>query len=188
MITPEPFSGEQPWEDWINQFKTNVTINGWNNEQKLIWLKVQLMGRALLAFKKFPVTAHAMFKSAIVVLAGRFEAESKHFLYLVGFQSHCKKRTKSWVDFGEDPRIPVDKAYPMVEDDARQQLALQSYLSQLHIDQIAPKTIEAAVMKQLWSWSHIWYNIVYLVQLNYANGNNGIIAHPDGVTGDEEPT
>ena len=40
MITPEHFSGEQSWEDWIDQFKSIALINGWNDEQKLIWLKV----------------------------------------------------------------------------------------------------------------------------------------------------
>ena len=46
----------------------------------------------------------------------------------------------------------MDKAYPMLEDDARQQLALQRYLSQLCNHQVAfrvkqrkPKTIEASV-------------------------------------------
>ena len=71
VITPEPFSGEQPWEDWIDQFESITTINGWNDEQKLIWLKVRLTGRALLAYKKFPVTARTTFKNAVVVLAGR---------------------------------------------------------------------------------------------------------------------
>ena len=73
-------------------------------------------------------------------------------IYISQSLSRCKKRIESWADFGEDLRILVDKAYPILEDDARQQLALQRYLSQLHNDQIAfgvkqrkPRTIEAAV-------------------------------------------
>ena len=152
MITPEPFSGEQSWEDWINQFESIASINGWNDEQKLIWLKVRLTGRTLLAYKKFSATAHVSFKNAVVALAERFEPESRRDLYLAEFQSCRKKRTESWADFGEDLRVLVNKAYPMLEDDARQQLALQHYLSQLCNDQVAfgvkqrkPKTIEAAV-------------------------------------------
>ena len=53
VITTKPFSGKQPWEDWIDQFETIATINGWNNEQKLIWLKVQLTGRALWHSRSF---------------------------------------------------------------------------------------------------------------------------------------
>ena len=92
MITPEPFSGEQSWEDWIDQFESIASINGWNDEQKLIWLKVCL--KALLAYKRFSVTAHASFKNAVVALAERFEPESYiSQSYLTEFQSHCKKRT-----------------------------------------------------------------------------------------------
>ena len=119
VITPEPFLGEQPWEDLIDQLETIATINEWNDEQKLIWLKVQLTGRALLAYKKFPVMARTTFS--------RFDPESRQDLYLAEFQSRCKKRTESWVEFGEDLRILVNKVFPILEDDARQQLALQRY-------------------------------------------------------------
>ena len=80
VITAEPFSGEQSWEDWIDQFETIAAINGWNDERKLIWLKVRLTGRALLAYKKFPVTACTTFKNAVVALAGRFDPESRRDL------------------------------------------------------------------------------------------------------------
>ena len=92
VITPEPFSGEQSWEDWIDQFESIASINGWNDEQKLIWLKVRLTGSALLVYKKFSVTARASFKNAVVTLAERFEPESRRDLYLAEFQSRCKKK------------------------------------------------------------------------------------------------
>jgi len=28
VITPEVYSGEQPWENWIDQFESIATING----------------------------------------------------------------------------------------------------------------------------------------------------------------
>ena len=42
VITPEPFSRKWSWEDWIDQFETIPLINGWNDEQELILLKVRL--------------------------------------------------------------------------------------------------------------------------------------------------
>ena len=59
----------------------------------------------------------------------------------------------------------------MLEEDARQQLALQRYLSQLHDDQITFELNKGnlkllkQLLKQRWSWSHIWYSTVHLVQL-----------------------
>ena len=100
VIIPEVYSGEQPWEEWIDQFESIAAINGWDEEKKLVWLKVRLTGRALLAFKKFSVTTKE-----------HFEPQSKRDLYLAEFQVCCKKRTETWADYGEDLRILVDKAY-----------------------------------------------------------------------------
>ena len=62
VIVPECFSGEECYEDWIDQFESIAEINHWNDEQKLMWLKVRLTGRALMAYKKFPTTARDSFK------------------------------------------------------------------------------------------------------------------------------
>ena len=43
-------------------------------------------------------------------------------LYLTEFQVRCEKQTKTWPDYGKDLRILVDKAYPTLDNDAKQQL------------------------------------------------------------------
>ena len=156
VIVPECFTGEGSFEDWIDQFESIAEINHWNDGQKLMWLKVRLTGRALMAYKKFSVTARGSFKNAIKALQERFEPESRKDLYRAEFQTRCKGKTESWPEFGEDLRALVDRAYPSLDDEARQQLALQRYLSQLDNEQVAfsvkqgkPRTIEAAVSATL---------------------------------------
>ena len=53
-----------------------VKINHWNDEQRLMWLKACLTGRALIAFKNFSVTARNSQKSATIALHGHFEPDS----------------------------------------------------------------------------------------------------------------
>ena len=156
VIVLECFSGNGCYEDWIDQFESIAEINHWSDEQKLIWLKVCLTGRALMAYKKFPLTARGSFKNAVKALQERFKPESRRDLYLAEFQTRRKGKTESWPELGEDLRALVDKAYPTLDDEARQQLALQRYLSQLDNEQVAfsvkqrkPKTIEAAVSATL---------------------------------------
>jgi len=48
VITLEVYSGEQPWEDWIDQFESIAAINNWDKGQKLVWLKVCLAIAATL--------------------------------------------------------------------------------------------------------------------------------------------
>ena len=147
MIIPEVYSGEQPWEDWIDQFESIATI---------VSLKVRLTESALLAFKKFSVTTKASCKKVMVTMQEHFEPQSKQDLYLAEFQVHCKKHIETWADYGKDLRILVNKAYPTLDDNARQQLAFQRYLSQLQDEQVAfgvkqrtPKMIEVAVVATL---------------------------------------
>ena len=64
VIVSECFSGEECYEDWIDLFESIAEINHWNDRQMLMWLKVRLTGRALMAFKKFPTTARDSFKNA----------------------------------------------------------------------------------------------------------------------------
>ena len=73
----------------------------------------------------------------MVTMQEHFEPQSKQDLYLAEFQVHCKKHIETWADCGEDLRILVNKAYPTLDDNARQQLAFQRYLSQLQDEQVA---------------------------------------------------
>ena len=50
-------------------------------------------------------------------------------LYLAEVQAQHKEKAENWLEFGEDLRSLVDKAYPTLDDEALQQLALQRYLS-----------------------------------------------------------
>jgi len=105
-----------------------------------------------MAYKKFPVTVRALYKNARRALLERFEPESRWDLYLAESQMQYKAKTESWPEFGEDLRILVHKAYPALDDEARQQFTLQRYLLQLDNEQVPfgvkqrkPKTIEVAV-------------------------------------------
>ena len=68
VIVPKYFSGEECFEDWIDQFENIAEINHWDDGQKLMWLKVCLTRTALMAYKKFPTTAHGNFKKAVRAL------------------------------------------------------------------------------------------------------------------------
>ena len=95
VIVPEYFSGEESYKDWLDQFESIAEINHWNSEQKLMWLKVCLAWRALMAYKKFPTTALGSYKNAIKALQERFEPENHQDLYLVEFQVRHKGKMES---------------------------------------------------------------------------------------------
>ena len=69
----------------------------------------------------------------------------------------CKKHQgEDWGTFAEDLKTLIDKAYPELQDDAKEQLALTQYLRQLEQQQLAfsvrqkgPKSVDAAVSAML---------------------------------------
>ena len=83
----------------------------------------------------------------------RYEAE---------FQTRRKRKSEGWADFAEDLKLLADKAFPDLQEAARTQLAINSYLQQLSHPQVAfgvkqkrPKTIDEVVSATLEMESYI---------------------------------
>ena len=86
----------------------------------------------------------------------RFEPSSKQEVYKVEFENRRKRKTESWGDFGDKLLRLVDKAFPNLQFEGKEQLALSHYLSQLEPMQVSfgvkqrqPKTVHEAVSSTL---------------------------------------
>ena len=134
------------------RFENVASVNSWNAEVKLKWIKVCLARRAQKALQGLPEEARGSYENVKVALTQRFESASKRELYNVELQVRAKKHSERWADFAEDLRRLVDKAYPDLEANAREQLALSHYLSRLHNPQVGfavkqqrPRKLEKAI-------------------------------------------
>ena len=70
-------------------------------------------------------------------LRERFDPSSKRELYLAELLGRKKRRGEDWATFAEDLKTLVDKAYPELQDDAKEQMALTHYLGQFEQQQLA---------------------------------------------------
>ena len=151
-----PFSGDASWDQWIYHFESVAEVNTWDGAQKLKWLKVRMIGHAQKAFQHLPAEAQGDFERAKTSLRQRFEPESKKSHYEAEFQTRRRKKTEAWADFAEDLRTLTDKAYPELQQEARERLTLNAYLGQLDnprvafaVKQKSPKSLDAAVAAML---------------------------------------
>lgn len=126
LVTPEAFNGEGSWTEWYFHFKNVVEINDWNEDSQLKWLKVRLTGRAQTAFQRLPAATQTNFNDAVAALKERFEPKSQKTRYQAELQCRRKKKTESWADLAEDLRLLADKAYPNLDELARETLALNA--------------------------------------------------------------
>lgn len=79
-------------------------------------------------------------------------------LYMASLNSRARKCGEDWAVFGEDLKLLADKAYPDLQEEAREQFALNQFLAQLENPQVAfsvkqakPKTVDDLP----WKWSLI---------------------------------
>ena len=159
VVLPDSFTGEAGWDEWITHFENVADVNGWSAAQKLKWIKVCLTGRAQKAFQRLPEASRSDYKEAKKALKARFEPESKKTRYQAEFQTRRKKKFENWADF---VRLLADKAFPELQDEARERLALNSYLSQLDQPQVAfsvkqkrPESLDDAVTATLEMESYV---------------------------------
>ena len=157
MVLPESFSGEGSWTDWNDHFSNVAIINGWGDDEKLLWLRVKLIGRAQAAYKRLSEETRVSYGESVKALQQRFEPESKRELYTVQFQVRHKKTDEGWADFGDALLTLAELAFPEFSSEARERLALNNYLTQLHgkpqlamaVRQQRPKTVDDAVRATL---------------------------------------
>ena len=114
-----------------------ATVNDWGDAEKLNWLKVRLIGRAQTAFKRLPEEARGDYGRATAALRLRFEPPSQRTRYQAELQTRRKKRDETWADYADCLRLICYKAYPDLDDGAKETLALQAYLSRLTDPQVA---------------------------------------------------
>ena len=156
LVLPETFDGTGSWSDWCFHFENVASVNGWDSAQGLKWLRVRVTGRAQKALHRLPATAAATYEATRDALKARFEPESRHTRYQAEFQARRKKAAEGWADFADDLRSLVDKAYPTLQEEARERLSINAYLAQLPQSQIAfsvgqkqPNSLDDAVAATL---------------------------------------
>ena len=155
-LLPEKFDGNQNFDDWVSHFECVSKINGWSKSKKALWFRVCVTGRAHVAYNLLSHETQESFELCKAALRERFEPASKREHYKLEFERRKKSKTENWADFGDDLHSLADKAFPELQDEAREKLALLRYLDQLDSQQISfavrqrkPQTIRQAVTATL---------------------------------------
>ena len=61
LISPDAYSGDTSWTDWVDHFEATALVNGWDNAAKLVWLTVRLTGKAQVALKRLTADARGSY-------------------------------------------------------------------------------------------------------------------------------
>jgi len=99
-------------------------INGWSDEDKILWLRVRLTGKAHVAYTQLSHETQQSYTTTKEALRKCFEPSSKRQFYKVEFKSKKKREIESWADFSNELLFLVSRAFPSLQEEAREELAL----------------------------------------------------------------
>ena len=154
VINPDAFSGEpmESWDDWLGHFESVAKVNTWNENTCLLWLEVRLTGKAHNAWRRLSNEARAHYSTAKAALRKRFELDSRREVYMAEFHTRKRNPGERWEELADNMRLLADKAFPDLDDRAREQLSLDRYLTLLDKPEIAlavrqwrPRSVDEAV-------------------------------------------
>ena len=131
VVTPELYSGEEPFDEWLDHFDSVAKLNGWSDEDAAQWLAVRLVGHTKTAYRRLPDETRRSYDRVKAALLRRFELESKRNLYAAEFRARCKLLSEDWATFADDLKNLADKALLDLDDTSGERLAVDCFLTQI---------------------------------------------------------
>lgn len=135
---PDTFDGEAShWDDWVSHFESTARVNNWDEQSKLLWLEVRLIGKARKAWNRLPEDNKTSYNLAKAALHKCFEPDSRKDLYAAEFQTRRKRRDETWGDLADNLRTLAERAFPDLDERAKEKLSLDRFLGLLDRPEIA---------------------------------------------------
>jgi len=116
LVLPEVFDGQRSFDEWVSHFENVSAVNGWNNDDKLLWLKVRLTGKAHVAFTQLAHETQQSYATAKKAIIECFDPPSKQQFYKVEFER--KEDKESWANFADELLLLASKAFPKLQEEA----------------------------------------------------------------------
>ena len=177
VLLPDPFDGEKTsWPEWETHFKHVAVVNKWESaDEKLKWLRVRLTGKALAAFSRCSEAVRSDYGECMKALAKRFNPDSKREVYVAELHSRNRRKEEDWATYADILKGLADKAYPDLEEAARERLALNQFLGELDKPQVAfgvrqgrPKSLDEAVSLTIELESYIGFSHGKPARVNFS--------------------
>ena len=126
-IKPDTFTGEDDWEQYISHFDNCAELGGWSDRERVLTLAACLKGQARIFYAGLLQNDKQSYRLLVHKLEQRFGSARQHGRWLSRFQSRVRVPGETIASFGDDLRLMAQKAYPALDADAQELLALQQF-------------------------------------------------------------
>ena len=76
LVLPEISDGDGSFTDWICHYESVTTVNGLGDDDKILWLRVKLTGKAHVAYSRLSHKIQQSYATTKEALNQRFEPPS----------------------------------------------------------------------------------------------------------------
>ena len=148
-MKPEKFNGTTCFETFLVQFDNCTQFNGWNDSEKLHYLRWSLTG---VAARMLWGTEEMTFKQLIARLRSRFGSLDMEEKYQAELQCRRRKPNEALRELAQDIRHLMMLAYPGDRSDMSERLAKEHFICalddpelELKVRENEPQTLDSAL-------------------------------------------
>ena len=109
---PPKYDGKSSWEAFLVQFEIAAKLNGWNDEQKALFLVTSLHGNATLILSNISGNERGDYAKLVAALSSRFGITHQSDLARAKLKTRIKRREESLPELAENVETLTRKAYP----------------------------------------------------------------------------
>lgn len=152
-IKPQNFSGENcsDFEEYLDQFELTCEINNWDYMEKSLYLANSLTGEARSILSELDFGARRDYKALVEKLTLRYGSVNKSEIYRSQLTSRVKNKIETIPQLATAVKKLVKQAYPSINPDAVETLALDNFMDALpdsdirfRVRELGPKTLAKA--------------------------------------------
>ncbi|KAH3718892.1 hypothetical protein DPMN_061717 [Dreissena polymorpha] len=126
-IKPDPYSGDEDWDQYIAYFEDCAELAQWNEKEKLLYPATSLKQQARMHYSSLPVAEKRSYKLLTNRLEQRFGSKRQQNRWLSKMQNRMRGKTETIAAFGDEIRLLSQKAYSTLDQEAQEMLALQHF-------------------------------------------------------------
>ena len=129
-VKPATYDGVGAWADYKAHFEACAKLNGWDNDQKAMYLSVSLRGQTQGVYGNL-ASKDATYEDLVRALEERFAPPNQTELYRVQLKERQQRATETMAELGQDIRRLTNLAYPKAPQDVKETLAMEQFVDAL---------------------------------------------------------
>ena len=128
---PSKYSGEIPFEDYLNQFEIVAELNGWSDVEMALQLQANLQGAATSAVAVLERHQRNDYEAVVKAIKSRYGTAEQQELHRTLLRTRQRKRDESLPDLAYDILRLARLAHPTAPKDTQESIAVEQFLESL---------------------------------------------------------